>query len=79
MCGSKLFGGGSSHVSAPKVEQVAPAPTQVTNADTNATEGTAEAERKNRRKRGYASTQLAKNSNDTVLGNANSGGRTTLG
>lgn len=74
MCGGGLFG--SKKVEAPKVQQVAPAPTVVTNSDVGAS-GSADAARQARRKRGFASTQLS--NRQTALANATSGGRTTLG
>lgn len=76
MCGGGLFG--SKKVEAPKVQQVAPAPTVVTNSDVGASgSADAEAARQARRKRGFASTQLS--NRQTALANATSGGRTTLG
>lgn len=77
MCGGSIFGG-SKKVEAPKVQQVAPAPTVVSNSDTGASgSADAEAARQARRKRGFASTQLS-NDRSTVLANASSG-RSTLG
>lgn len=75
MCGGGLFG--SKKVETPKVQQVAPAPTVVTNSDVGAS-GSAgsEAARQARRKRGFASTQLS--NRQTALSNATSG-RQTLG
>lgn len=76
MCGGSLFG--SKKVEAPKVQQVAPAPTVVSNSDIGASgSADAEAARQARRKRGFASTQLS-NDRNTVLANATSG-RSTLG
>lgn len=75
MCGGGLFG--SKKVEAPKVQQVAPAPTVVTNSDVGASgSADSEAARQARRKRGFASTQLS--NRQTVLSNATSG-RQTLG
>lgn len=76
MCGGGLFG--SKKVEAPKVQQVAPAPTVVTNSDVGASgSADSEAARQARRKRGFASTQLS--NRQTALANATSSGRTTLG
>lgn len=75
MCGGGLFG--SKKVEAPKVQQVAPAPTAVTNSDVGASgSADSEAARQARRKRGFASTQLS--NRQTALSNATSG-RQTLG
>lgn len=75
MCGGGLFG--SKKVEAPKVQQVAPAPTVVTNSDVGASSSAdSEAARQARRKRGFASTQLS--NRQTALSNATSG-RQTLG
>lgn len=75
MCGGGLFG--SKKVEAPKVQQVAPAPTVVTNSDVGASgSADSEAARQARRKRGFASTQLS--NRQTALSNAASG-RQTLG
>lgn len=62
---------------APTVQQVAPAPTQVSNSDVGATQSAdAEAARRERLKKGYASTQLSTDRN-TILSGAT--GRKTLG
>ena len=75
MCGGGLFG--SKKVEAPKVQQVAPAPSVVTNSDVGASgSADSEAARQARRKRGFASTQLS--NRQTALSNATSG-RQTLG
>lgn len=65
---------------APTVQQVAPAPTQVSNSDVGATQSAdaeaARAARRERLKKGYASTQLSTDRN-TILSGAT--GRKTLG
>lgn len=74
MCGGSLFG---SSVKTPEVQKVAPAPTQVTTSDTG-TSGTADSDaaRRERLKKGYASTRLSQDRN-TILSGAS--GRSKLG
>lgn len=72
MC-SSIFGGGQK-VQTPKIQEVAPAATNVTTSDIGA-EGSADSEaaRRQRAKRGYAATRLA---SGTIAG---SSGKQTLG
>jgi len=78
MCGSKLFGGGSSYT-APKVEQVAPTPQAVTTSDvTDDASGISQEVEKQRKKRGYASTRTSTD-RDTIAGMAQAQGKKTLG
>lgn len=67
MCGNPF-----KSASAPKVEQVAPAPTAVQSQDVDTTGSDAD---KQRKKRGFAATRVAEDRN--VL--TDSGKRTTLG
>lgn len=70
MC-SSMFGG--RKVSAPKVQEVAPAATDVTASNISDNSGDREASRRQKAKRGYAATRLA---NNTIAGSA---GKQTLG
>lgn len=73
MCLGKLLGGG---VSTPEVQKVNPTPTTVTATDAGSGSGSGDSEalKKQKKKQGYAATQIA---NDTIAGS--SGGKTTLG
>lgn len=69
MC-SSIFGGGK--VATPKIQEVAPAATDVTASNISDNSGDSEAARRQKAKRGYAATRLA----NTIAGGA---GKQTLG
>lgn len=72
MCISNLFGGGYS---APEIQKVDPTPTDVSNSDIGSSASSeSEANKKQRKKQGYAATKLS-----TLAGQAATTGRNTLG
>ena len=78
MCGN-LFGGSSPSYEAPKVEKVAPAPQTITPTESNAANDRAAAEKKKlQQRRGYLETRRV-TSTDSLMNQAQSGKRSTLG